>query len=239
MPPETPIQSQAQSEEAQSDEAQGQVQQALNPTKPLPPHFQFDPAHTKPLYDYLTNILVPQAKDGPIRVAPAIATYTTKSSRDYNINSALDEYREDATLGVTISSAQRHWPASCRVVGLVNSCLNNTAEWSQGQDMWHIVGMARDGAEVWIYDTEYIADEHRNDSKGQPPRLPRGQTNVRALVGTMPKVNGVWIQGPSRDYKPGRQECMGRSIAWIEALALQQIPWPSEDTTGWTWHRLT
>jgi hypothetical protein len=212
-----------------------------SPLEPLPTRLDFDPeSGFAALYTYL-NTINPISQTKPIRIARAIATYKDKRHRDGHIASAPEEWKEQTAMGVTISSANRHWPATGRVVGLVCSPVSNAARASQGENCWHVVGLAREGATVWLYDTEHHPDFYTSKkTKGQadkPPRFPRNMANVRALAVGWSGVKGVWVKSPHPDYV-STLECMGRSMAWVEGLATGQIVWPSHDLDEWTWHSL-
>lgn len=213
----------------------------FEPTKPLPQPFQYHyNTGIIDLHHHLTTTLQSHPLlSSSINVATVIAMYTNKQRRDSCISATPTELKPNAEIGVTAASAAKQWPATGRIVGVVCSPMSNTVQ-LMNEDNWHMVGMAREGDTIFIYDTEFTPDDTIL-KKGALPRLPLGMTVVKFLIKEhMPKrIKSVWITRPSKKYEGGKLECMGRSMAWVQAVATGQIAWPAVGDDDWVEHRLT
>lgn len=228
----------------------------------LPPHINFDiTTGFLTMKEYLTTTLADKCNAAnaattdtallaghplpkTIHVAQKIATYTSDAQRRSWIKSVTGDHNEVAnySIGVTISSASREWPAGRKTVGLVCSSMSNVVRTAAGNNDWHVVGMAREGKDVWIHNSEYIQGSYNLRPNRTSLRLRdvRGLSILISLIKTyMPTVEFVYLQGPPKGFQEGLQQCMGRSIAWVEAVATREIPWPPHNDGGvWTKHYL-
>jgi hypothetical protein len=117
--------------------------------QPLPSHLDWDPVDDFPL---LTAFIERQAARGAgprgVLVNPVVATYRDDKQKRVR---HIPAYGRNAG---TTSAFLKHFPATRPTVGIVVSPMSNAVElpW---RDSWHAVAVARDGADLFVYDPAY------------------------------------------------------------------------------------